>query len=129
MISAGKRWRRYRGFDVFMPHRIPLSVNLTIPAGQLRRSEGRDAPGRCACAGQRIEQPRGEFASADAGTGAQNAWVQISRHAQRFLATFGVISSFFRPGRNLLRAVNYREIMRRRFAEWSQVVESGLAFQ
>ena len=50
-------------------------------------------------------------------------------HAQRFLATFGVVSSFFRPGRHLLRAVNYREIMRRRFAEWSQVVESGLAFQ
>ena len=50
-------------------------------------------------------------------------------HAQRFLATFGAISSFFRPGRHLLRAVNYREIMRRRFAEWSQVVESGLAFQ
>ena len=48
-------------------------------------------------------------------------------HAQRFLATFGAISSIFRPGRHLLRAVNYREIMRRRFAEWSQVVESGLA--
>ena len=50
-------------------------------------------------------------------------------HAQRFLATFGVVSSFFRPGRQLLRAVNYREIMRRRFAEWSQVVQSGLAFR
>ena len=50
-------------------------------------------------------------------------------HAQRFLATFGLVSSFFRPGRHLLRAVNYREITRRRFAEWSQVVESGLAFQ
>ena len=50
-------------------------------------------------------------------------------HARRFLATFGVVSSFFRSGRHLLRAVNYREILRRRFAEWSQVVESGLAFQ
>ena len=49
-------------------------------------------------------------------------------HAQRFLATFGAVSSFFRPGRHLLRAVNYREIMRRRFAEGSQVVESDLAF-
>ena len=48
-------------------------------------------------------------------------------HAQRFLATSGVVSSFFRPGRHMLRAVNYREIMRRRFVEWSQVVESGLA--
>ena len=50
-------------------------------------------------------------------------------HAQRFLATFGVVSSFFRPGRHTMKAVNYREIMRRRFAEWSQVVQSGLAFQ
>ena len=50
-------------------------------------------------------------------------------HAQRFLATLGVVSSFFRPGRHTLKAVNYREIMRRRFAEWSQVAESGLAFQ
>ena len=50
-------------------------------------------------------------------------------HARRFLATFGVVSSFFRPGRHTLKAVNYREIMCRRFAEWAQVVESGLAFQ
>lgn len=39
-------------------------------------------------------------------------------HAQRFLSVFGVITSFFRPGRHLLAAVKYREIMRRRFAEW-----------
>ena len=50
-------------------------------------------------------------------------------HAQRFLATFGGVSSFFRSGRHLLRAVNYREIMCRRYAEWSQVVESGLGLQ
>ena len=49
-------------------------------------------------------------------------------HAQRLLATFGVVSSFFRPGRHTLKAVNYREIMRRRLAEWSQMVESGIAF-
>jgi putative transposase len=30
-------------------------------------------------------------------------------HAQRFLSVFGVIASFFRPGRHLLAAVNYRE--------------------
>jgi hypothetical protein len=29
-------------------------------------------------------------------------------HAQRFLATFGVITSFFRPGHHLLAAENYR---------------------
>jgi putative transposase len=43
-------------------------------------------------------------------------------HAQRFLAVFGVIASFFRPGRHLLAAVNYREIMRRRFAEWRELI-------
>ena len=43
-------------------------------------------------------------------------------HAQRFLATFGVIASFFRPGRHLLAARNYREIMRRRFTQWSEVI-------
>src|SRR5580704_4289347 len=31
-------------------------------------------------------------------------------HAQRFLATFGVIATFFRPGRHLLAARNYREL-------------------
>ena len=50
-------------------------------------------------------------------------------HAQSFLATFGVVSSFVRSGRHLLRDVNYREIMRRRFAELSQVVQSGLVFR
>ena len=43
-------------------------------------------------------------------------------HAQRFLSTFGVIASFFRPGRHLLRAGNYREMMRRRFTQWRELV-------
>jgi putative transposase len=38
-------------------------------------------------------------------------------HAQRFLSAFGVIMSFSRPGRHLLAAANYREIMRRRFTQ------------
>jgi len=42
--------------------------------------------------------------------------------AQRFLAAFGVIASFFRPGRHLLAAANYREIMRRRFTQWRELV-------
>jgi putative transposase len=46
-------------------------------------------------------------------------------HAQRFLATFGVIASFFRPGRHLLAAENYREIMRRRFVKWNEIAELG----
>src|SRR5712692_5749519 len=43
-------------------------------------------------------------------------------HAQRFLSVFGVIASFFRPGRHLLAAVYYREIMRRRFAQWRELI-------
>jgi putative transposase len=50
-------------------------------------------------------------------------------HAKRFLATFGVIASLLRPGRHLLAARNYREIMRRRFAERSQVTDSDFAIQ
>jgi hypothetical protein len=49
-------------------------------------------------------------------------------HAQRFLATFGVIASFFRPGRHLLAARRYREVMRRRFAR-SEVIRPGFASQ
>ena len=50
-------------------------------------------------------------------------------HAQRFLATFGVIASFFRPGRHLLAAQDYREVMRRRFTQWSEVVHPSFANQ
>ena len=50
-------------------------------------------------------------------------------HAQRFLSTFGVIASFFRPGRHLLAARNYREVMRRRFRHWSEVINPGFASQ
>ena len=31
-------------------------------------------------------------------------------------------ASFFRPGRHLLAAKNYREIMRRRFTQWREIV-------
>ena len=43
-------------------------------------------------------------------------------HAQRFLSTFGVIASFFRPGWHLLTVRNYHEIMRRRFTQWRELV-------
>ena len=43
-------------------------------------------------------------------------------HAQRFLSIFGVVASFFRPGRHLLAAKNYREIMRRRFTQCREIV-------
>jgi putative transposase len=48
-------------------------------------------------------------------------------HARRFLATFGVIATFFRPGRHLLTARNYREVMCRRFRQWSEVINPGFA--
>ena len=44
-------------------------------------------------------------------------------HAQRFLSAFSTVASFFRPGRHLFRAANYREIMRRRFAQWFEIAE------
>ena len=45
-----------------------------------------------------------------------------SGHAQRFLSAFGIITSYFRPGRHLCTARVYREMMNRRFADWEQVV-------
>ncbi len=41
-------------------------------------------------------------------------------HAQRFLSAFSIISSHFRVGRYLYRAGGYREVMRLRFALWSE---------
>jgi putative transposase len=43
-------------------------------------------------------------------------------HAQRFLSAFGIITSYFRPGRHLCTADVYREMMTRRFAAWKEVV-------
>ena len=42
--------------------------------------------------------------------------------AQRFLANFGAISSFFKVGRHLRSAKNYRGLMCKRFAQWTEVV-------
>ncbi len=42
-------------------------------------------------------------------------------HAQRFLSTFGLISSHFRVGRHLYTAISYRAVMRTRFAVWEDV--------
>jgi len=43
-----------------------------------------------------------------------------ARQAQRFLSAFGIISSHFRPGRHLYSARGYREVMKLRFAAWSE---------
>ena len=43
-------------------------------------------------------------------------------HAQRFLSVFGLIATFFRPGRHLLSAKNYRVLMSSRFTQWRTLV-------
>jgi len=42
-------------------------------------------------------------------------------HAQRFLSTFGLISSHFRVGRHLYTAISYRAVMRTRFAVFEDI--------
>jgi putative transposase len=46
-----------------------------------------------------------------------------AKHAQQFLAIFSVVGMFFRVGRHLLQTKHYRELIRRRFAEWRESVE------
>lgn len=43
-------------------------------------------------------------------------------HAQRFLAVHGQVHNLFQLGRHLVRAVNYRVLRARAFAEWRDVV-------
>jgi putative transposase len=45
-----------------------------------------------------------------------------SKHAQRFLSAFGIITSHFRVGRHLYRARGYREVMKLRFAVWEEAI-------
>jgi hypothetical protein len=40
---------------------------------------------------------------------------------QRFPPVVGIIASSFGPDTQLLAAANYREIMRRRFAQWREL--------
>ena len=50
-------------------------------------------------------------------------------HAQRFLSSFGVIATLFRPSRHLLSAGNCRAIMRDRSGQWSPVNAVNFVFQ
>jgi len=43
------------------------------------------------------------------------------RHAQRFLASHGVVNNLFRLGRHLMKASNYRVFRDRAFVEWTRV--------
>jgi putative transposase len=45
-------------------------------------------------------------------------------HAQRFLSAFGIITSHFRVGRHFCTAGVFREMMKRRFTVWKQVVRT-----
>ena len=45
-------------------------------------------------------------------------------HAQRFLSAFGIITSHFRVGRHSCTARAYRALIKRRFADWEQVVSA-----
>jgi hypothetical protein len=45
--------------------------------------------------------------------------------AQCFLSAFGIITSHFRVGRHLLRASNYRAIMKLRFRGWEDAIGVG----
>ncbi len=50
-------------------------------------------------------------------------------HAQRFLSVFGIITSYFRPGRHLYTAGGYREVMKSRVVTWKEVVVTQAAAQ
>ncbi len=43
-------------------------------------------------------------------------------HAQRFLSVFGIITSYFRPGRHLYTRGGYSEVMKSRFVTWEEVI-------
>ena len=51
------------------------------------------------------------------------------RHAQGFLATYGPISSHFRPRRHLLPASVYRQAMAQRFQIWWEITGTAMAAQ
>src|ERR1700730_2141311 len=70
---------------------------------------------------RQVEYSGGEFPSTHPGRERRMRGFKSPGHAQRFLSTFGVIASFFGPGRHLLAVRNYREILRRRFTQWRAV--------
>ena len=48
-------------------------------------------------------------------------------HAQRFLAAYSPITSYFRPGRQRLSAPAYRQEMRQRFRIWREITVLAMA--
>src|SRR6266446_5087831 len=45
-------------------------------------------------------------------------------NAQRFLSAFGIIMSYFRPGRHLYTAGGYKEVVTSRFVTWEEVTRA-----
>jgi hypothetical protein len=45
---------------------------------------------------------------------------------QQFCSTFSSVCNQFRVGRHALSALNYRELMRRRFDEWNEITETRM---
>jgi putative transposase len=48
-------------------------------------------------------------------------------HAQRFLSTYGPITSHFRPRRHLFSAPEYRQQMTQRFQTWREITGTAMA--
>lgn len=48
------------------------------------------------------------------------------RHMQRFCSTFSSVCNQFRVGRHAWSPSNYRELMRRRFAEWNEITATRM---
>jgi putative transposase len=82
---------------------------------QLRGSQGRGHAFHRSSSAERTQQPGGEFSPATRERERRMGGFKSAGQAQKFLSTYGVIASFFRPGRHLLTARDYQEIMRRRF--------------
>ena len=95
----------------------PCARGQRLPAAGGRHGQTRQLPaGRAACSrggaptAQRLEQPSGELAPADAATRTGAATVQVAEHAQRFLSAFSGISPTsaraYSPS-----AADYRQVM------------------
>ncbi len=96
-------------------------------AQKLRRRQTSSDAKRGTSPRQRAQQSSGELAPAYPTARRHMRRFKSAKHVQRFLSIFGVIGSYFRVGRHLLSAKNYRELMRRRFSGWADVVRNPAA--
>ena len=71
------------------------------------------------------EQSSGEFASADAAAGAQDAAVQESGSAQKFLSTHAAVYNTFNVQRHLTSAQTHRALRAAAMDTWRTAVETA----